>query len=418
MKVIVIGSGLAGITTAHYLNANGCQVTVLDRARGPAKETSFANGSMITPSLADPWNSPGVLKTLLTSIGREDSAMLLRPAAVFGMLGWGMRFLRNSSARRFETALLRNVRFSQYSQRVMRELQRSRVLNFDYAAVGTIKVFRSSRSLEAGVKMAHFLKQVNVEHRLLNVDGLLELEPALTAVAEHLAGAIAYPGDETGDARKFCEELRRASENEGVAFRYSEGVLRFHRKGRRLIGLETPRGTLVADAYVLAAGSFSTDLAKQLGFGLPVRPAKGYSITVPMGRWQQPARYPIVDDDLHAAVVPVGDRIRVAGTAEFAGYDLSIKPARIDNLRALLVQTYPELAATTRAGNLNAWAGLRPMTPDGSPILGASPLENVYLNTGHGPLGWTMACGSGKVVADVVCDKDPEIDLGGLGYRR
>jgi len=418
VKVIVIGSGLAGITTAYYLNANGAQVTVVDRAPGPAKETSFANGSMLTPSLADPWNSPGVFKTLLESLGREDSPMLLRPSAVLSMLGWGISFLRNSNARRFEEAYLRNVRFSQYSQRVMHELLQHRKLDFDHAADGTIKLFRDARALEAGIKTAHFLKQVNVEHRVLDVDALLDMEPALAPVARQLVGAIAYPGDETGDARKFCEELRRVTEDEGVTYRYTEQVLRFVRSGKQLQGLVTPRGTLRASAYVLAAGSFSTGLARQLGFKLAVRPAKGYSITVPMGDWKRPARYPIVDDQLHAAVVPVGNRIRVAGTAEFAGYDTSISPARIENLRSLLAQTYPEFAGTLGSVKLNAWAGLRPMTPDGSPILGRSPIDNLYLNTGHGPLGWTMACGSGKVVADIVSGNEADIDLSGLGYGR
>jgi D-amino-acid dehydrogenase len=393
-------------------------VTVIDRAPGPAKETSFANGSMITPSLADPWNAPGVFKVLLGSVGREDSPLLLRPAAALGMLRWGLSFLRNASPRKFAQAYLRNVRFSQYSQRVMRELLQHHELSFDHVCDGTIKLFRDGPAQEAGIKMAHFLKQVNVAHRVLTVDELLDMEPALTAVAGQLSGAIAYPGDETGDARKFCEELRRLLQDQGVRFRYSEQVLRFARKAKRITALITPTGTLTADAYVLAAGSFSTPLARQLGFRLAVAPVKGYSITAPMGDWAQPARYPIVDDQLHAAIVPVGNRIRVAGTAEFAGYDLSIAPARIDNLRSLLARTYPEFESTLADATLDAWSGLRPMTPDGSPVLGRSPVANLFLNTGHGALGWTMACGSGKVVADIVCGNDCDIDLGGLGYHR
>ena len=418
MKVIVIGAGLAGVTTACYLSANGAEVTVVDRAQGPAKETSFANGSMITPSLADPWNAPGVFKALLGSLGQDDSPMLLRAAALPGMVGWGVRFLRNSGARQFEEAYLRNVRFSQYSQRVMRQLRQQRELEFDYAADGTIKLFRNAEALENGIKMAHFLKQVNVEHRVLEVDELLKMQPALATVADELSGAVAYPGDETGDAWKFCVQLARLIEDEGVTFRYSEGVLRFNRKNKQLDGLVTPRGNLRADAYVLAAGSFSTGLARQLGFRLPVRPAKGYSITVPVGAWTQRPRYPLVDDELHAAVVPVGDRLRVAGTAEFAGYDTTIDGTRVANLRGLLARTYPDFEASIGNADINAWTGLRPMTHDGSPILGRSPVENLYLNTGHGPLGWTMACGSGKVVADIVCGNEPEIDLGGFGYRR
>ena len=418
MKIIVIGSGLAGIASAYYLSRSDCRVTVVDRATGPAKETSFANGSLITPSLADPWNEPGVFKALVSSIGREDSPMLLRPGAVAGMVGWGISFLRNSSRHRFEQAYLRNVRFSQYSLRVMHQLLREVDLKFDHARDGTIKVFRDAAALEEGMKTARFLEQADVEHRALTVDELLEMQPALTPVAERLAGAIAYPDDEVGDAHLFCEELHRASEDRGVSFRYGQEVSRLLLRGNEVQGVVTREATLTADAYVLAAGSFSVALARPLGLRLPIRPAKGYSITMPMGDWPQRPRYPIIDRQLRAAVVPVGDRLRVAGTAEFAGYDTTIAEPRVRNLRAVLRQTYPQFEEQLGAmTDLNAWAGLRPMTADGSPILGRSPITNLYLNTGHGALGWTMACGSGKAVADVICGRDADVDLAGFEHR-
>lgn len=417
MKVIVIGSGLAGITSAWFLSQNNCEVTVVDRTTGPAQETSFANGSLMTPSLADPWNSPGVLGILIRTIGREDSPMLLRPRAALSMLKWGLAFLRGSSRHRFEQAYLRNVRFSKYSQRVMHDLLQGATLRFDHVRRGALTISRNAAELEDSIRTARALGQVDVRHRVLTVDELLEMQSALSPIAANLAGGIFYPDEEVGDARLFCEELRRLSEERGVRFRYNEEVLRFDRRGNEIEGVVTPGGTLVADAYVMAAGSFSVGLTRPLGLRLPIRPVKGYSITMPIGDWPQRPQYPVRDTDLHAVVVPVGDRLRVAGTAEFAGYDTTITTPRVDNLRGLLRRIYPEFEAGLEDTDVTPWTGLRPMTPDSSPILGRSPITNLFLNTGHGSLGWTMACGSGKAVADIVCGREPEVDLDGLGYR-
>lgn len=417
MKVIVIGSGLAGMTAAWFLSRNGCEVTVIDRSAGPAMETSFANGSLITASLSDPWNSPGVFKTLIGTIGREDSPMLLRPRAVLGMIGWGVDFLRNSSRPRFEQAYLRNVRFSKFSQQVMRDLVQEVTLRFDHARCGTLQIFREAADLDGGIRTARFLEQVNVAHRALSIDELLELQPALAPIASDLAGAIIFPDDEVGDAHQFCEELRRACENRGVQFLYSREVVALRRQHKDIVSVQTVDDTLTADAYVVAAGSFSAALLRPLGLRLPIRPAKGYSITMPMGDWPQRPRYPLLDPQLHAVVVPLGDRLRAAGTAEFTGFDTSITAPRVNNLRGLLRRIYPDFEARLEDADVTAWAGLRPMTSDGSPILGRSPIRNLFLNTGHGPLGWTMACGSGKVVADVVCGRDATVDLDGFGYR-
>ena len=418
MRALVLGSGLAGITAAYYLCKNGIDVTVVDRAAGPARETSYANGSMITPSLADPWNSPGVFGVLLRSIGREDSAMLLRPSALPSLIGWGIAFLRNSSKRSFERNYLSNVGLVHYSQWVMRDLLQAHALVFDQAYDGTVKIFRSPAAYDYGIKVAHFLKQAGVQHRPLDRAALLEVEPQLHAVIDEICGGIAFPGDETGNARLFCEELRRICAADGVAFRYAENVVDIATDRKRVTGLRTAKETLAADVYVLAAGSFSATWAKHLRFELPVRPAKGYSISVPMHRWEQRPRIPIVDDSLHAALVPVGGVLRVAGTAEFAGYDTAVRPERIANLRNLLRRVYPQFADSTDGIDVNAWCGLRPLTPDGMPIVGRTPLENLFVNTGHGPLGWSMACGSGKAVADIVAGRATDIDVSAFALTR
>jgi len=418
MKVIVIGSGLAGVTAAWYLNQNDCEVIVLDRAAGPALETSFANGSLITAGLTNPWNSPGVFGQLIKTIGREDSPMLLRPRAIAGMLRWGTAFLRNSTPQRFEQAWLRNVRFAQYSQRVMAALLQNEPLQFDHARRGTLSVQRNRAGMDEAEKTAEFLKQVDVPHQLLSVDQLLELQPALAPIREELSGAVHYPDDEVGDAHKFCEELCRVSERRGVDFRFGEAVAQLVKHGDRVDGVVTANGTLTADAYVLAAGAYSVGLAKPLGLRLPIRPVKGYSITVPTSGWPQRPQYPVLDSELHAVLTPVGDRLRVAGTAEFAGFDTTISSPRVTHIRSLLRKTYPQFEAQLSDAEVTPWTGLRPMTPESYPILGRSPISNLFLNTGHGAQGWTMACGSGKLVADIVCGREPDVALDGLRFRQ
>ena len=415
--VIVIGCGLAGVSTAFYLRSGGARVLVLDRAPGPARETSFANGSLITPSLADPWNSPGVLGALLRSLRDEHSPMLVRMRAMPSLAVWGLRFLRNSSPARFQASYLTNVRLAHYSQAVMGALLQSHPLDFEYAPDGTIKVFRDRAAFDAGLRVANWLKQVQVAHEVLNPDALLALEPALEPTIDQFHGGVRYPDDEVGNARLFTEALHRVSAAADVDFRFSAQVLSVERRGKIITGVMTPTGPLRADRYVLAAGSFSWPLGKKLGIKVPVRPAKGYSITLPIGDAYPAPRYAIVDEALHAAVVPLGgDKLRVAGTAEFAGYDQTLTPGRVANLKVLAQQVFPQVAVD--GANVEAWCGLRPMTPDGMPILGATPVSNLFVNTGHGPLGWTLACGSGKAVANAVLERQPEFDIAPFALSR
>lgn len=408
MHVVVVGCGLAGLTTAWYLHRAGVQVTVLDRAAGPARETSFANGSLLTPSLADPWNAPGVFMQLLRSIGRDDAAMLLHLDQLMGLGGWGVRFLLNSRRRKFEASYLANVRLARFSQQAMAEMLANSPVEFDFVQRGILKIFENTSSLENAIKVAHWLKQVGIEHRVLEAGELSIFEPALQGIGERLIGGIHYPGDEVGNARRFCEGLADGLAGEGVTFAFNRPVLDFEVEGGRIVSVATPHGPVHADAYVLAAGSYSPELARKLKVKVPVVPAKGYSITVPAP--VPSPRMPVVDDGLHAAVVPLGDDLlRVAGTAEFAGYDDAVRPERIANLLGLLNKVIP--GVETDPARLEAWAGLRPMTPDGRPILGACQVENLHLNTGHGALGWTLACGSGKVVAEGVMGQVPSCEI-------
>lgn len=417
MRVLVIGCGIAGVTAAYFLRDRGAEVVVIDRAPAPARETSYANGSMITPSLADPWNAPGVLRQLIRSVGHEDSAMLLRLGALPSLLGWGIRFLRHSRERDFLESFMANVRLARYSQAVMADLLQSAPIEFQYAPDGTVKVFEDAAALQRGREVASWLRQAGIDHRVLDREGLLEMEPALTPTIERFTGAIHYPQDEVGNARHFCEGLMERAVEAGVSFRFSEMVLEVERKRRRIVSVRTARERIAADVFVLAAGSYSWPLGRQFGVRVPVRPAKGYSITVPTVTEGPRPRYAIVDEALHAAVVPLGgDRLRVAGTAEFAGFDATLTQNRIDNLRSLLGRIYPQLDVPRSA--VEAWCGFRPMTADGRPLIGRSRVDNLYLNTGHGALGWTLGCGSGKALADLIVDGASDHDVSPFEARR
>ncbi len=418
MHIGVVGCGLAGLTTAYYLSEIGCQVTVIDRTSGPAQETSYANGSMITPSLADPWNAPGVFGALLKSLGKEDSAMLLRAKAIPSLFGWGLRFIRNATESRFQEGFLANARFAKYSQQVMQDLLQAKPMGFEYAPDGVIKVFSDEASLTAAQKTSEWLREeAGVAFQTLDQKALLSLEPALADASDRLHGGIYFPEEEVGNARLFCEALRHRATDSGVAFRFNERVVDIELEAGRVRSLVTDATRMEFDGVVLAGGSYTWPLAKKAGLNLPVRPAKGYSITLPMGGLEPRPRYAVVDEHLHAAVVPLGgERFRVAGTAEFTGFDDVVNPARIENLKGLLKMVYPRVSY--RDEDVEGWCGFRPMTPDGKPIIGPTKVGGLYLCTGHGPLGWTLACGSGKSLAEVIVGEQAEYDLQEFSFGR
>lgn len=411
MNVVVVGSGLLGVCSAYWLRELGAAVTVLDRAAGPGLETSYANGALLTPSMADPWNAPGVLWRLLGWIGRENSPMLLRPAALPAIVGWGLRFIRESTEKRFRANTLANVHLALYSLETLRSLRARAPIDYDQGAAGTLKVMRDPRSLEAARAMAAWLRGHGVSSRELDRAATIELEPALQPVGAQLAGSIHFPGDEHGDAFRFCEALARRAAERGVEFRYRTAVEGLEIGGRRIRGVRSGAGVLAADVVVIAAGSCSPQLLRRVGLSLPVAPVKGYSITVPMPAGVSSPVVPVLDEQLHAVVVPLDGRVRVAGTAEFAGHDLSVPAARIANLLRLLERTYPEIARRVARESVQPWTGLRPMSADGVPIVSRTPIENLFLNTGHGHLGWTMAAGSGRALADLILGRKPDIDL-------
>lgn len=421
MHVTIVGAGLAGLCAAHYLREGGADVTVVERGAGPGLETSYANGALLHPSFTEPWNAPGVLGFLLRNLGREDSPMLLRPSALPSLIGWGLEFVRQSRPERFERNAVANLRLARHSLALMHALRESLRLEYGAYRRGAIALFRDRAGYDAALAWAQRMAPHGLDHTPLDAAATIAREPALAPIAERICGAIYHAEDEGGDAHRFCAELARSLAERGVRFRHRTSVEGFATRGGRVTAVRCrgvagatdarPDASIDCDAVLLAAGSHSTPLARTLGIALPVRPVKGYSITVTPSPEALAPRTPLTDADLHIAVVPLADgRMRVAGTAEFAGYDTTLHPARVANLLRLLRRLYPEVMREVRDADVVPWTGLRPMCADGVPLIGATRVPNVYLNTGHGHLGWTLAAGSGRLAADAVLGRATELD--------
>jgi D-amino-acid dehydrogenase len=424
MKIAIVGAGLAGLCTAKsLLDAGVADITVFDRRAGPGLETSHANGALLHPSSVEPWNSPGILGFVLSNLGNERSPVLLRWRALPTLLGWGVRFVRESSPARHRAHTRANVALALRSLGCMKAL-RAQGVEYGHASRGSLATFRDPKAFDKARAWSAWLAEYGGRSRVLGRDEAVAVEPMLGATARTLAGAIHHLADESGDAYLFCQALAAHLAARGVVFRWSAEV-----KALRSLGAAAGAGrhTLVLagnddatseaaaaatfDAVVIAAAWWSVELAAPLGLRLPVRPAKGYSVTWPLpGDGPQPAT-PLIDSDRHIAVVPVsGGRLRVAGTAEFCGEDRRLEPARIRNLVQQVQSVYPQLAAHLERAARQEWTGLRPMCADGKPLIGATRVPGLFLNTGHGQLGWTTGAASGELLAHIVTGSRPPID--------
>ena len=409
MKIAVIGCGLIGVTTAYFLRRRGYEVTVLERADGPARETSFANGGMLTPGMCHPWNAPGSWRVLLRSLGRSDAALQLRVKTLPRLVRWGTRFLRNSTAEAFGRNHRSNLRLARYSLDVMQRLRRETQIDYGRAARGSIGVFRDYAAWNHAWHEAEQLRPDGLIARRLSVTELTELEPALKPIASHLSGAIHYESDEVGDAHDFCVALAAHAREQGVDFRFSTEVCSLEMSAGKVAAIVARDERFVADRYVVAAGSYSTLLLEQAGVRLPIQPAKGYSITFANANARVGLRRPIIDHHLHAVIVPFEDgSLRAAGTAEFAGYDRTLNGARVRNLIGLMQELLPQ--AQWDAAGAAPWCGLRPSSPDGVAIIGPTPIANLWINSGQGHLGWTLAAGSAQLFTDLLSGDAPAID--------
>jgi D-amino-acid dehydrogenase len=415
MRIVVLGAGLIGTTTAYFLAKAGHEVVVIDRQAQAGLETSFANGALLTPSTSDSWAAPGTPQKILKWLGQEDAPMLLRLRALPGMIGWGLRFLRECRTKRWESNTEAVLKLALFSMAVLDKLQADERLEFDRNPQGLIKLFRDPLSMDSALHASALYKRLGVDCTALDPDGCLAIEPALRSIREKISGGVHYPADGSGDALKFTQALAQRAGALGVSFLYGQEITGFSTDGDRIAAVETDHGPIRGDSFVLALGSFSAPLGRKLGMALPIYPTKGYSITVAAPGWNGAPRIPIADDGRKVAVVPLGDRLRVAGTVEFNGYDTGLNATRGQMLVNGLGDIYPHYP---RGGQIDHWSGLRPLTPDGRPIIGRSRWRNFFLNTGHGPLGWTLAAGSGLAMSELVTGKTPSIDLADFAPER
>ncbi|PKU25858.1 D-amino acid dehydrogenase [Telmatospirillum siberiense] len=416
MKVLVLGAGVVGVTSAWYLAKAGHEVVVVDRQPGAGLETSFANGGQISPCHAEPWANPSTPKTALKWMGREDAPLAFRWQRWDPWLwAWGARFLLNCTASRASINTDRTLRVAIYSRACLQSLRAETGIEYDQKTQGILHVYRDPQSFQHAVGAAEMMTGMGLERQVKSVEESLALEPALDAAHKELAGGIFTPGDESGDAHRFTQNLAALCAQKGVVFHYGTTILGLEMDGGRMVSVATDKGRLRADAFVMSLGSWSPKLARHVGLTLPIYPAKGYSATLPVTDPTKAPTIAITDDEHKLVFSRLGDRLRCAGTAELAGWNLNMSA-----VRASIVTTHSR-ALFPGAGDFDKaqiWCGLRPVTPDSVPILGRTRIDNLFLNTGHGTLGWTMSCGSGRVLADLISNRPPDIDMTGLGLDR
>jgi D-amino-acid dehydrogenase len=410
MHILILGSGLLGVTSAYELARRGHRVTVIDRAPMSAAETSFANGGQLSYSHAEPWASPAVLGKLPKWLFNPDAPLVFRPRADWQMIRWGLRFLRNCTTERAERNCMNILRLGLYSKKQMAALRAQEPeLAFDFLSKGILHLYGTQADLDHAKRQIEFQAQHGGSETVLSRAETLDMEPILAHTSRTIVGGIHAHADESGDAHKFCVELARiATEKYGVNFLYNVNITGLRTEGGRIVAVNTDVGEKTADHYIMAMGSYSSVHLRAIGIDVPIYPMKGYSITIPAGEFTP--NLSITDGTYKIVYSRLGDRLRVAGTAEFAGYNPAINERRITPI----VRAARGLLPKADWSEVEKWACLRPSTPDGPPILGRTPYSNLTLNTGHGTLGWTQATGSASIVADIIEDIKPAIALDGL----
>jgi D-amino-acid dehydrogenase len=415
MKIVILGSGVIGTTSAWYLSAAGHEVTVLDRQPGPALETSYANAGEISPGYASPWAGPGIPVKAIKWLMMRHAPLLIHPSFDAAFWRFGLAMLRNCTAARYAVNKSRMVPLAEYSRDLLKALRAETSIAYDERTQGTLQLFRTEKLMAGAAKDQKVLNELGVPNHLLDPEGCIAAEPALARVRGKFVGGLRLPNDETGDCFKFTNALRDLAAARGVEFHYGVRIERIIAEGGRVSGVATDRGAFTGDAYVLALGSHSPLMLKPHGIDLPVYPVKGYSLTVPITDASGAPESTVMDEKHKVAITRLGDRIRVGGMAELDGYSTALHPNRRATLEHVVSDLYPN-GGDAKAGTF--WAGHRPMTPDGPPVIGRAKYPNLWLNTGHGTLGWTMACGSGAVLADLVSGRAPAIDADELGLER
>ncbi len=415
MKITVLGAGVIGVTTAYYLAKSGHEVTVLERLSGPALETSFANAGEISPGYASPWAAPGIPQKALKWLFMKHAPLIIRPTLDPATWSWVLAMLRNCTSARYAINKSRMVRLAEYSRDCLIDLRAETGIAYDERTQGTLQLFRTQKQLDSIAKDIAVLAADGVPFEVLDPAQCVAAEPGLSHVRQKIVGGLRLPNDETGDCFKFTNELAARAEALGVRFVYGVEVKSLRTENRRIAAVETSQGTFDGDAVIAAFGSFTPALLKPLGLKIPIYPVKGYSITVPIVDETRAPVSTIMDETFKIAITRLGDRIRVGGMAEIARFNKDLPEAR----KSTLVHSVEDLfGGAGDQSKAQFWCGLRPMTPDGTPIIGKTVYDNLYLNSGHGTLGWTMACGSGRLLADLINREKPAISADGFDMTR
>ncbi len=415
MKVIVLGGGVVGVSTAWYLAKAGCQVTVIDRAETVALETSFGNAGQISPGYSAPWAAPGIPLKAVKWLFQRHAPLAISPDGSLYQWQWMMRMLANCNEKAYALNKARMMRLAEYSRDKIRELRDETGIAYEGRQGGTLQLFRSQAQVDAMYKDIAVLEECGVPFNVLDTAGCAKVEPALARVGNLIKGGLQLPNDETGDCHLFTNHLADLARARGVEFRLGTSVDGLEVRGNVVTAVRIGEERLTADHVVVALGSYSRDFVKTLGIDIPVYPVKGYSLTIPITRAEAAPVSTVLDETYKVAITRFDDRIRVGGMAELAGYQLDLNPRRRETLEKVVTDLYPDGGDVAAA---SFWTGLRPMTPDGTPIIGATRFANLSLNTGHGTLGWTMSAGSGKVLADLITGATPEIRVDGLSMQR
>ncbi|NGZ83645.1 D-amino acid dehydrogenase [Duganella aceris] len=412
MRVVILGSGVIGVTSAYYLAQAGHDVTVLDRQPGPALETSFANAGQISPGYASPWAAPGIPLKAMKWMLQRHAPLSITPDGTLFQLQWMWQMLQNCTPERYAVNKERMVRLAEYSRDCFKTLRAATGIEYEGRQQGTTQLFRTQKQLDDAAKDIEVLKETGVPYELLNREQLVAAEPGLDQ--NKLVGGLRLPNDETGDCQLFTTRLTAMAEELGVKFRYGVDITGLVGDGDAIKGVQCGAELVTADSYVVALGAYSTPLLKKL-VEIPVYPLKGYSITVPIVDADAAPVSTILDETYKIAVTRFDDRIRVGGMAEIAGFDKRLNPRRRETLEMVVNDLFPGAGDTASA---SFWTGLRPMTPDGTPIVGRTGLRNLFVNTGHGTLGWTMSCGSAQLLSDIISARRPAILADDLSVAR
>ena len=415
MHVMILGSGIIGVSAAWYLRQAGHEVTVIDRQEGAGLETSFANAGEVSPGYSAPWAAPGMPVKAIKWMLHRHSPLVIRPRLDIYMFRWLFRMLKNCNAAAYRVNKSRMLRVATYSRDCLEEIRTETGIGYDHRTQGTLQMFRDQKGVDDAVKDTEILREFGVEHAILDREGCLKQEPALKHVAEKVAGGLLLPGDETGDCFLFTEALAKKAAAAGVTFRYGVNIRKLVTEAGKVRHVETDRGNLTADAYIVSLGSYSPLLVRPHGIRTQIYPVKGYSVTVPIVDEDGAPQSTMMDEKSKVAITRLGDRIRAAGTAELTGYNLRLSHGRCEMLFHIVRDLFP------RGGDLSEvkfWTGLRPMQPDGGPLIGPTKFPNLWLNTGHGTLGWTMGPGSGRLIADLIDGRQPAIDVSDLSLAR